>query len=66
MLKVLGFGQLTGKGITFTRKHIRTLEAAGRFPRRIKLGDRAVAWYENEIDEWIASRPRVSFNDPAT
>jgi prophage regulatory protein len=31
-------------------------EAAGRFPRRIQLGPRAIGWLENEVDEWIAGR----------
>lgn len=34
-------------------------ERAGRFPRRVKLGDNSVAWREEEIEDWIASRPRV-------
>jgi prophage regulatory protein len=36
------------------------LEKLGKFPARVKLGDRAVGWYSNEIDEWIKSRERVS------
>lgn len=27
----------------------------GRFPRSISLGDRAVAWIESEVDEWMES-----------
>ncbi|MDH2132320.1 AlpA family phage regulatory protein [Sphingobium yanoikuyae] len=29
-------------------------ELAGRFPRRVPIGVRAVAWYESDIDEFIA------------
>jgi prophage regulatory protein len=29
---------------------------AGEFPASISLGDRAVGWPSNEIDEWIAAR----------
>lgn len=29
-------------------------EVAGRFPKRLKLGARAVAWYESDIDSFIA------------
>jgi prophage regulatory protein len=33
------------------------MEAAGEFPRRIKLGrGRAVGWIEGEVDDWIAAR----------
>ena len=40
-------------------------ERAGEFPRRVALGPglgrgAAVAWRSDEIDAWIASRPRVS------
>ena len=30
-------------------------ELAGRFPRRLRIGVRAVAWYESEIEEFIAN-----------
>jgi prophage regulatory protein len=30
----------------------------GEFPRAVSIGPRSVAWYEDEIDAWIASRPR--------
>ena len=33
---------------------------AGKFPRPVKVGARAVAWVSTEIDAWTASRPRVS------
>jgi prophage regulatory protein len=36
------------------------LEKLGKFPARVKLGDRAIGWYSDEIDEWIKSRERVS------
>jgi prophage regulatory protein len=29
---------------------------AGEFPASISLGDRAVGWCSNEIDDWIAAR----------
>jgi prophage regulatory protein len=32
--------------------------AAGRFPRPIEIGARSVGWIEDEVDAWIASRPR--------
>ena len=33
--------------------------AAGKFPLAVRLGDHSVAWWEDEIDEWLASRPRA-------
>ena len=34
----------------------------GSFPKPIRLGERAVAWLESEVDSWIvaqAEKPRV-------
>jgi len=36
------------------------LETAGRFPARIQLTDNIVAWDEDEIDAWLASRVTVT------
>ena len=46
-------------GIPYSPAHIARLEAAGQFPTRVQLGACRVAWYADEIEEWIASRPRV-------
>lgn len=40
-----------------SRSRIYELEAAGRFPRRRKLSERACAWIHSEVQEWIRSRP---------
>jgi hypothetical protein len=32
------------------------MQAEGRFPQRIKLGERAVGWLESEVREWLAAR----------
>ncbi|MBY4673867.1 AlpA family transcriptional regulator [Burkholderia multivorans] len=38
------------------RAHIYSLMRAGKFPRTIPLGIRAVGWDATEIDQWIADR----------
>lgn len=38
---------------SYSRAHLDRLEAAGRFPRRVKLGQARVAWVESEVIEWI-------------
>ena len=43
-------------GIPYSPQHIARLEAAGRFPRRIQLGQNRVAWLLKEIDEWLDER----------
>lgn len=40
----------------FKRAHIYNLMKAGKFPRAIRLGVRAVGWDSVEIDQWIAER----------
>ena len=30
-----------------------------KFPKQIKLGERSVAWIENEIIQWIESRAQI-------
>jgi len=44
-------------GLRKTR--IYALEASGKFPKRIKISERAVGWRSNEIDAFIASRPQA-------
>jgi prophage regulatory protein len=33
----------------------------GTFPAPIQLGPNSIGWYEDEIDAWLAERPRVSY-----
>jgi prophage regulatory protein len=46
-------------GIPYCFAHIARLEKAGQFPKRVRLGLCRVAWFADEIEEWIASRPRA-------
>ncbi|MBH2809242.1 AlpA family transcriptional regulator [Serratia liquefaciens] len=39
------------------------LIAQGRFPKPVKIGDRAIAFVESEIDEWIDQRISESRKD---
>jgi prophage regulatory protein len=39
------------------------LEAEHRFPKRIKIGIRAVGWIESEVQIWLARRIAASRND---
>lgn len=42
------------------RSRLYKLEAEERFPARVELGPNSVGWFEHEIDEWLAARPRRS------
>ncbi len=39
-----------------SRSEIYRRIAAGDFPKPVKLGERASAWAEHEVSDWIASR----------
>lgn len=43
-------------GIPYSGQHIARLEAAGTFPRRIRLGQNRVVWLLSEIEEWLNAR----------
>ena len=40
-------------GITFSPTSLRRLEAEGRFPKRVRVGVRSIAWLASEIHEHI-------------
>jgi len=44
--------QVTG----LQRSMIYQMEAERRFPRRIKIGVRAVGWIEGEVQQWVRQR----------
>lgn len=44
------------KLVPYTPQHILRMEKAGKFPRRIKLGENRVGWRLIDIEEWLASR----------
>lgn len=42
--------------VLYSPAHIARLEAEGRFPKRVRLGQGRVGWVESEIDEWLAAK----------
>ena len=48
----------TGKGRVQRWRDIR----AGTFPAPIQLGPNSIGWYEDEIADWLASRPRRTYS----
>ena len=40
------------------RNHLTREIKAGRFPEPVQLGVRSIAFYEDEVLDWVASRPR--------
>jgi len=40
----------------YSNSHLKRLEAAGKFPKRVRLGDSRPAWVFDEYEEWCAAR----------
>lgn len=53
--------ELTGLG----RSMIYQLEADDRFPKRIKIGIRAVGWLQAEVQAWLRTRIQFSRDLPS-
>lgn len=50
-------------GIPYSFAHIARLEAAGRFPKRIRLGQCRVAWLYEDVVKWVQERIQASRGD---
>ena len=48
-----------------SRSAVYALMAESRFPKPIRIGSRAVRWVEQEVLDFIASRPRGGSDRPA-
>ena len=53
MAKILLFPELRPRGVVHCRRHLDRLEAQGKFPKRVLLGDRRVGWVADEIDAYV-------------
>ncbi len=54
--------------VPYTPQHVRRLEKAGKFPRRIKLGQNRVGWRLVDIEAWVTARmpPQLYVADAAS
>ena len=50
--------------IGLARSTIYRMMAEETFPRPVRIGRRAVAWPESEIEHWIAARPAADPTEP--
>jgi len=55
-LRLASVKEVTG----LSRSSIYAFIEQGKFPRQIKIGERAVAWDELEVQEWIDSCKKSS------
>ena len=42
--------------VLYSPQHIARLEAAGKFPKRVHLGECRVGWIEAEVLDWLHER----------
>jgi prophage regulatory protein len=54
--RLLDYQALKERGIPWTRVHLGRLEAAGKFPQHIDVGDNSIAWFEDEIDDFLEQK----------
>jgi prophage regulatory protein len=55
--KLLDFKDLKAtRGIHFSRTHLARLENEHKFPIRVQLGAKRIAWVLTEVDEWLAAK----------
>lgn len=52
--------------VLYSPQHVARLEAAGRFPKRVKLGQCRVGWIEQEVLDWLQERIQRRENAPDT
>ena len=62
--RLLTLRDVTGM-TALSRSAIYALMAESRFPKPIRIGTRAVRWVEQEVLDFIASRPRAGSDRPA-
>ena len=48
-----------------SRSAVYALMAESRFPKPIRIGSRVVRWVEQDVLDFIASRPRAGSDRPA-
>jgi predicted DNA-binding transcriptional regulator AlpA len=52
------YPELVDHGVPkYSRKHLIDLQRRGQFPRAYQLSPNRIAWAEDEIRAWVASRP---------
>jgi len=42
--------------VPYSAQHIRRLEQANQFPRRVRIGPNRVGWVREEVEQWLSNR----------
>jgi prophage regulatory protein len=60
MPKLITFEELKPQfGIPYTRVWISKLEADGKFPKHVSIGENRIGWIESEIAAWVAAKMKA-------
>lgn len=51
--------------VQLSRSTIWRLEKAGKFPTRVRIGEKAMGWLEADIEQWLLACPRGTTTQPA-
>lgn len=62
-MKLLSKKEVRSK-VLYSPAHVARLEAAGQFPKRVRLGAGRVGWVEEEVEDWL--RERIALRDAHT
>jgi len=57
-------GQTVARDLEKSLRTIHRWEAAGEFPRRVKLGPNSVGYFSDEVEAWKAARERRGGDRP--
>jgi prophage regulatory protein len=52
---LIGSSELTAI-VPYSINHIRRLENAGTFPKRVRIGTNRVGWVRAEVEQWLNDR----------
>ncbi|MFZ2159336.1 MAG: AlpA family phage regulatory protein [Bradyrhizobium sp.] len=65
---LIPYTALKAKGIPYSKPHLWRLEKAGKFPKRVPIGESRYAYVEEEIDAYVAGliTARDTATDPGT
>lgn len=53
---LLPYEALRAKGVVLSKCQLWRLEREGKFPKRVHVSARSIAWPESEIDEYLRAR----------
>lgn len=56
ILRIREVAVRVGLGVSTVKKYV----ALGTFPKPVHITPRAIGWYTDEVDAWLAARTRVA------